>query len=321
MRRRSGFTLIELLVVIAIIGILIALLLPAVQKVREAASRMSCTNNLRQLVLAMHGRHDNLGTFPSGYQNITSATFPTIAASHFRWSWIAQLTPYLEQTNIYNSLDLTIPLYDAHNNVFPVNQLGTSTAVKILYCPSDRLGVVTLGWGPTNYVGNLGSGKNGGPRFMTDGILFENSRIKMADITDGTSTTAMISEQILGRGDPTQTSVQPDEIPFFWGRLPKNAPVTDAACAGITTFNGDRGARWADGECQYAEYDHHYQPNPRVWDCVAFEYSWKPARSKHHGGVNVAYCDGGVRFITESIPATIWQAMGSRSGGEAIGDF
>jgi prepilin-type N-terminal cleavage/methylation domain-containing protein len=99
-RRRPGFTLIELLVVIAIIGVLVGLLLPAVQKVREAANRMACTNNLKQLGLALHHCHDVRGTFPPGYLNIESARFPAIPASHFRWSMLAGLLPYIEQDNV-----------------------------------------------------------------------------------------------------------------------------------------------------------------------------------------------------------------------------
>src|SRR5437763_11642403 len=133
-----AFTLIELLVVIAIIAILIALLLPAVQKVREAANRMKCSNNLKQLGIALHNYHDAQKTLPAGYQNLVTAQYPALPASRFRWSFIARLTPYLEQTNIYNSLDLTIPLYmDSQGNVFPVNRAGVSRVVSILLCPSD----------------------------------------------------------------------------------------------------------------------------------------------------------------------------------------
>jgi prepilin-type N-terminal cleavage/methylation domain-containing protein/prepilin-type processing-associated H-X9-DG protein len=317
--RQFGFTLIELLVVIAIVAILVGLLLPAVQRVREAANRASCLNNLKQLSLAMHNRHDTRGGFPSGYQNIVSTKYPSIPASHFRWSWIAQLTPFLEQTSIYNSLDLTIPLYDQNNQVYPKNQFGVSQFVKVLQCPSDPQQLVTDGWGPTNYAGCLGSGAKGGPRVNCDGVLYQNSRILLRDITDGTSQTALMSEQCKGSGNPIMTDPSQVNVQTMWGRLPKHAPVTDAGCASITSFNQDGGARWADGECQYQEYDHHYPPNTLyAWDCIAFEFSWKAARSHHEGGVNVAFCDGSVHFITDIINLNVWQGLGSRNGGEIV---
>src|SRR2546427_12042506 len=134
---RPGFTLIEMLVVIAIIAVLVGLLLPAVQKVREAASRMKCQNNLHQFGIALHHCHDVRGSFPPGYVNSVSSKFPNVPASRFRWSMLAELTPYLEQTNVYRTLDLTIPLYDQNNNVFPVNQFGVSQKVAMFFCPSD----------------------------------------------------------------------------------------------------------------------------------------------------------------------------------------
>src|SRR5205823_2255114 len=121
---RRGFTLLELLVVIAIIGVLIALLLPAVQKVREAANRAQCANNLKQFGLAIHMYHDTQRVFPPGYLNVVLPTFPALPASRTRWSMIAVITPYIEQYNLNQALDMTIPLYDRSNNVMPKNQFA-----------------------------------------------------------------------------------------------------------------------------------------------------------------------------------------------------
>ena len=235
---------------------------------------------------------------------------------------LAQLMPYIEQDNLYNKLDLTTPLYDQTNNVYPVNQFGVAQKVPLFFCPSDfQIAVYDGVYGPSNYVGSLGSGANGGTRTVSDGIFFQNSKIRIADITDGTSNTSMMSEQILGPGGPAFKSPALADVKIDWGRISANAPVTDAACAAITNFQTDRGGRWADGEVQYDQYDHHYPPNAKVWDCIAFEYSWKPARSRHSGGVNVLFCDGSVHFIADAVNPATWQALGSRAGGEVLGDY
>jgi prepilin-type processing-associated H-X9-DG protein len=297
-------------------------LLPAVQKVREAAARISCSNNLKQIGLALHHYHLNRKAFPYGYLSKVSDSLPKVPASRFRWSTLAELTPYLEQTNIYNTLDLTLPLYDATNNVLPQNQFGVAQVVPLFFCPSDTQTVVYPGqFGPTNYTGCLGSGANGGTRTLSDGIFYNNSKTRIADITDGTSNTAMMSESILGPGGPAPTDPKQVDVRSYYGSRRVNAPVSDAICAAITLFVSDRGAKWADGEVQYCLYDHHYPPNAAVWDCVAFEYSYKPARSRHTGGVNVLLADGSVRFVTDSVNLVTWQALGSRNGGEVLGDF
>ena len=133
MNRQRGFTLIELLVVIAIIAILIGLLLPAVQKVREAAARMSCSNNLHQLGLALHNYEGGNGKWPPLYPG----TAPGSTAFDYKYTWsvLAQLNPYLEQTNIYNTMDLTQPMYDAANLITTQNRFAVVQKVSLFLCP------------------------------------------------------------------------------------------------------------------------------------------------------------------------------------------
>src|SRR3982750_3623096 len=186
--RKAGFTLIELLVVIAIIAILIGLLRPAVQKVREAAARMKCANNLKQIGLALHNYEGAVGKFPPLYPG----TAPGSTAFNYKYTWsvLAQLNPYLEQTAIYNSMDLTQPMYNAGNQITAQNQFAVVQKVAIFLCPSDRgvpvssaYGVTDMG--PANYVACHGSGVSGGgygSPIAADGVFPAVNGVRITDI-------------------------------------------------------------------------------------------------------------------------------------------
>jgi prepilin-type N-terminal cleavage/methylation domain-containing protein/prepilin-type processing-associated H-X9-DG protein len=334
---RRGFTLIELLVVIAIIAILIGLLLPAVQKVREAAARMKCQNNLKQLGLALHNYEGANGKFPALYPG--TAPGSTTFNYKYTWSVLAQLNPYLEQTNIYNSMDLTQPMYDASNNITAQNQFAVVQVVSLFLCPSDRglpvssaYGVTNMG--PTNYVACHGSGTSGGgygSPVSADGIFPAVTGIRVTDITDGTSNTAAMSESILGDGaeaTPTQPGDQTVAYKYtgYSGTLP-----SAGTCSGAPQlWNGynRRGFMWASGEARCVSYNHFYPPNSPNYDCIAndptmtyISVGYRTARSRHTGGVNVLLGDGSVRFVRDSVDLTAWRSASTRSTGEVPGDL
>jgi prepilin-type N-terminal cleavage/methylation domain-containing protein/prepilin-type processing-associated H-X9-DG protein len=340
---RRAFTLIELLVVIAIIAVLIGLLLPAVQKVREAAARLSCSNNLKQLGLAAMNYESAYGQLPPAFLGRVPQGVP-LPAYFYSWSVLAQLNPYLEQTNIYNRMDLNQPIYDPANgyNISAANQFAVQQVVKLFLCPSDKTPQLTGGYGvpvlgPTNYAACIGSGTtNGGAPFGSpwnaDGIFQAKTPNRITDITDGTSNTAMMSESTLGEGPESASGAIPASPQTVYAYLTAGLP-TDSACASASMWNVQRrrGFLWATGEIRCATYNHYYPPNAPQWDCVANDYTpgegiytavgFRAARSRHTGGVNLLLGDGSVRFVAQTIDPTTWRAIATRAGGEVVGNY
>jgi len=333
---RRGFTLIELLVVIAIIAVLIALLLPAVQSAREAARRIQCTNNLKQLGIALHSYHDAMGRLPYGTIVAQKGNYwyPTgEGGEHYRYSTLAMLAPFLEQTPIFGALNYNHPVYMPDGSISPANSSLLSTQITLFLCPSDTARNVQDGFAPANYMASAGNGLPGGSAVYDspNGCFFYNSGVTFAGISDGLSNTAVITESILGPGGFTVVNgkgIGPQQImaqqPAVAITAFPPANLTAAECQSAADgasgyFNGQRGGSWAQGDFRHALYTHVYPPNSKTFDCLrGSDYGWKTGRSYHSGGVNLLLGDGSVRFIKDSIDPGAWAALGTRAGGEVI---
>jgi len=343
-RSRRAFTLIELLVVIAIIAVLIALLLPAVQAAREAARRAQCVNNLKQIGIALHGYHDVAGVLPWGHG----------PKNDNDWGASPLMLPYLEQTPIWNAINFG---RDPTSTNVPQNGLAKKgnkqnltiqlAVLNVLLCPSD-IDRLTNAEGHHNYAGNAGSSTltfkksgvdpNGLFSSISDtvaGVTNESPPIRFADITDGLSNTAAVSERNKGIGvdnnvvvdglSPTTTHVRVDATSGMNLNIAQPYQLLCAASdprkPGATLGDGRvPGLYWWLGNPTGGRYNHVMPPN--TWSCTNGSGNNSggayPPSSRHSGVVNVLFIDGGVRAIKSSISLPTWWAVGSRNGGEVI---
>ncbi len=301
-RCRPGFTLIELLVVIAIIAILIGLLLPAVQKVREAAARSQCQNNLKQWGLAIH---NYIGVYKA---------LPPGATSSPRHTFVIHLWPYFEQDTLAGIYNLTLPFYQAPNTVTSTTNGACAQPVPMYYCPSDRPGAYWKGdiywrcrgnylvnWGPiTQPFSNGFSAPPKAPFGWINDVNSQPDKIRLNDIRDGTSNTLMMSEVILAVNDAdwdTHGDFMNDDANYMTFEF--------------MTVNTPNGGADVTSTCI---------SNPQV-PCSNGSPMQQAARSRHVGGVNVLLCDGSVRFVDNGIALATWRALSTINGGEVVGDY
>lgn len=355
-RARRGFTLIELLVVIAIIGILIGLLLPAIQAARESGRRAQCTNNLKQFGLALHNYEGTFKAFP-----------PTDKPNGF--SVQARLLPYMEQRNLQELLDFTQPAFTGAYNAQVPNPLfvnAFSKNLEVMLCPSDpapTLNTIAVGgqsflYGGNNYMVSMGSGTktNYDQRWPTDGITYENSHVKFGTIIDGASNTVAMSESVRSIGsDITMTAGTTPPFPYQY-TLNGSSGVSSAlnSAPGLTatggpwtsyvngagmianptlevvwlTFTGWRGAgstamrgrgtSWAATGALNTLTNGYSPPNSRIPDLVTHFTGFFAPRSYHSAGANVLFADGAVKMLNEGIDTSVHRNLHSCNGRDVV---
>jgi len=333
---RRGFTLIELLVVIAIIAILIGLLLPAVQKVREAAARMQCQNNMKQIGLACHSYHDANGSLPVSVMLNASVDDPARHGRNFGPNWAVMLLPHIEQDNLYRQVSASVQAYPTTSAESAWRSLR-GTNLKTYRCPSDTGGETLCsqaggGWARGNYGANAGPGMfwvggadgmiTGGalgtwseqvPTFIGaggyfahpgGGIFAVNKGINFSAVSDGTSTTIMIDELRIG---PTAADIRgtwamgQTGASISAGNGRADSPGPNVALSGYDDIDG----------CSD-------QPTIGMGCCSGCG-SWQvTAKSRHTGGVNTAFVDGHIQFVNNNVTQFTWFLLHSRNDGQVI---
>jgi prepilin-type processing-associated H-X9-DG protein len=232
------------------------------------------------------------------------------------------LLPYTEDEVLQDLIDYTVPPLTFGASSGAANAMAAQTVVPMFLCPSDQGQVPGVDFGPNNYVGNTGTGTINYGNLQTggDGVFFDGSKIAFRHITDGTAHTAAFSESLLGDNVPN-TGTVPLNSQRYVIELAGGADTTEVACdAGVGTWSPIRGAKWINGHYGDTLYNHYYLPNAEEWDC-GNQYHNKAltsARSMHTGGVQVAFCDGHLAYVSNEVDLDVWRAFATYSGDEVF---
>lgn len=323
---RTGFTVVELLVSISIIGILVALLMPAVQSTREAARQATCKNHLHQIGVA------DEAFLSDGGNHVQK----TPQGDRFDWGPHVQLLPFLDQASLFNQLDLSTPPGLVGGNQVPSNapnQALMETLIPVYLCPNESIGAarvnyrVSMGTTPGRFATSMstpGAGPNQPPGLA--GYYFARSQSKHK-LVDGASQTAAFAEKLAGDHDQAVRTPWRDGLEAV---IPGGTPMLFPnqfvdLCSAPLPVNGVNfsygGNTWLIPDESQTLYNHVLTPNSHIPDCGDGGHGPKTARSLHPGGVNVLFADGSVHFISNNIDSAIWRALGSMDGGETVGAF